>query len=252
MGRVSANVEWELRLSNIANTTVNYSYDQLLTMPETAVSADLRCYGNLVTSGEWSGVSLSYLLQKAGSDPTVASISFFAQDGYKVSLPLEEAIQSDVIIAYQLDGSPLPETLRLVLPEENGNMWISMITSITMSTSTVQSGSGEGSGTTSYINSNWQSFTQRQETIQTQNTTQIKETNTGPAVTPTNPTLPAQTASVQQKSNPEGLSFPVVVVYGIALGATVALVIATIALIRRRNIRETSSSPQPVFVNLNI
>jgi hypothetical protein len=42
-------------------------------------------------------------------------------------------IRSDVIIAYEKDHAPLLETLRLVIPEANGNLWISMITSMNMS-----------------------------------------------------------------------------------------------------------------------
>ena len=137
IGRVSASSEWNLQVTNLAGTTVNYSYDQLLAMPESNVSAAEYCYGSLVTSGNWGGVSLSYLLQQAGLDPAVASVAFQASDGYAVSIPLQEAIQSDVIIAYQLNDSPLSEGLRLVVPEENGNIWIAMITSITMSTSVV-------------------------------------------------------------------------------------------------------------------
>ena len=230
IGRVSANTEWNLQISNIANTTVNYSYDQLLAMPETTVSAALYCYGSLVTSGNWSGVSLSYLLQQAGLDPAVASVAFLAQDGYAVSIPLQEAMQSDVIIAYQLNDSPLPETLRLIVPEYNGNMWIALITSITMSTIPVTISQptyfapGPLAGILSSNNSTAQSSTQQQEPVQTQPTTPKNETSTEPVVPPANVTQPAQKASTPPESSPEGLGFPVVVAYAIALGATVALV----------------------------
>ena len=148
LGRVSAQTEWNLQLSNLSNNTVTYSYAQLLAMPETTVTAGEYCYGSPVTDGAWSGVSLSYLLNQSGLDPTVASVNFLASDGYTVSLQIQDAIRSDVIVAYQLNSIPLPEKLRLVLPEENGNMWIAMITSISMSTSTTQPGIAGGLGIT--------------------------------------------------------------------------------------------------------
>ena len=36
----------------------------------------------------------------------------------------------NVILSYQLDGEPLAEGLRLVIPEANGNVWIAGITQI--------------------------------------------------------------------------------------------------------------------------
>jgi DMSO/TMAO reductase YedYZ molybdopterin-dependent catalytic subunit len=226
--RVSASTEWNLQVTNLAGTTVNYTYDQLLAMPETNVSAAEYCYGSLVTSGNWGGISLSYLLQQVGVDPAVASVDFQAQDDYAVSIPLQEAMQSNVIIAYEIDSTPLTETLRLVVPGANGNIWIAMITTITMSTSQVsvnQPGAANGVPPTVY--SPGQSSTQQQTPVPTQPTTTPKnETNTEPVTPPTNATQPEQKASNPTETNPEGLNFPIAIIYAIALGATVALVTA--------------------------
>ncbi|MCX6644682.1 MAG: molybdopterin-dependent oxidoreductase, partial [Candidatus Bathyarchaeota archaeon] len=177
------------------------------------------------------GVSLSYLLQQAGVDPAVASIDFLALDGYKVSIPLTFAMQAYVIIAYEKDGLPLSEGLRLVLPGENGNLWIAKITSITMSTVVVNLSQPVNIAPLPFggifwsTNSTTQSPTQQQEPVQPQPTATPKnETITEPVVPPANVTQPAQKASVPQSSSPEGLGFSVVVAYAIALGATVALV----------------------------
>jgi hypothetical protein len=225
IGRVLASTEGNLKVINLAGTTVNYTYDQLMAMPKSNVSADLNCYGAPVTSGNWSGVSLSYLLQQVGMDPAVSSIDFLAQDGYAVNIPLQVAMQPGVIIAYEVNGSPLSEGLRLVVPGANGNIWITLITSITMSTSVISvSQSAAGNGIGPPTDSTGQSSTQQQEPVQTQPTTPKNETSTEPVVPPANVTQPAQKASVPQSSSPEGLGFSVVVAYAIALGATVALV----------------------------
>jgi hypothetical protein len=226
IGRVSASTEWNLQVINLAGTTVNYAYDQLMAMPESNVSAAEYCYGSLVTSGNWGGVSLSYLLQQAGMDPVVASVDFLAQDGYSVNIPLQVAMQPNVIIAYEKDGSPLSEGLRLVVPGENGNMWIAMITSITMSTSVVSvSQSVAANGGLPPADLTGQSSTQQQEPVQTQPTTTPKnETSTEPVAPPANVTQPAQKASNPPETSLGGLGFPAAVVYAIALGATVALV----------------------------
>jgi DMSO/TMAO reductase YedYZ molybdopterin-dependent catalytic subunit len=134
VGKVSADSVLNLQITDLAGSTTSFTYDQLLAMPLSDVSAPLYCYGILRTNGDWQGVSLSYLLQQVGVDSSVASLDFLASDGYKVNIPMQLAIQPDVIIAYERDGLMLSEGLRLVLPEENGNMWIAAITSISMST----------------------------------------------------------------------------------------------------------------------
>ncbi len=134
VGKVSADSGTNLQISNLTGSTATYTYDQLLGMPLTDVNAPLYCYGMLKSNGDWQGVSLSYLLQEVGVDSSVASLNFLASDGYKVSIPIQLAVQSDVIIAFKWDGSLLSEGLRLVLPGMNGNLWIASITSISMST----------------------------------------------------------------------------------------------------------------------
>ena len=189
-------------------------------MPVSNVSAALYCEGSLVTFGDWGGVSLNYLLQQAGVDPAVASIDFLAQDGYNVSIPLQIAMQSNVIIAYAENGSSLNEELRLVLPGENGGMWISLITSITMDRAKID------------INQ----YLASTKGLPPNNP--VGQSATSPA----NITQPAQSTSPQQASNTKNLGFPDAVVYGIALGATIALVAASyLALSRKR--RKTELAP---------
>ena len=181
--------QWSLQITDLTGNTVSYAYNQLLAMPVTSIASDLDCDGDLVDAGNWSGVSLSYLLQQAGLDSAVAWVNFRAQDGYAVSIPLSEALNPNVIVAYEMDGSPLPEVLRLVLPGENGSNWINKIISITMSAA--MAGVGQYGST------------------------------------PTNSTGPTSTqASTTPKPSTAGSSSLVAVPYGIAAAATVALMAA--------------------------
>jgi DMSO/TMAO reductase YedYZ molybdopterin-dependent catalytic subunit len=58
------------------------------------------------------------------------SVDFTAIDGYQVTIPLTTAMREDVIVAHQLNGEPLAEGLRLVIPGANGNVWIAGINQI--------------------------------------------------------------------------------------------------------------------------
>ena len=130
-----------LYVTNTDGTTTTIPSDYLLTLPKTTVYAELYCYGNLVTDGNWSGVKLTDLLNQVGEiDEHTDSIHFEAQDGYKVRIPIQTAVREDVLIAYEKDGVSLPEGLRLVIPSINGNLWIALIVSITMSTEQVPEG----------------------------------------------------------------------------------------------------------------
>jgi hypothetical protein len=126
-----------LQITNLSNIEFNFTYQQLVEMPKTIVHADLFCYGSLVTSGDWAGIQLSYLLEQTDITSDVNSIQFLAEDNYAISIPLYVAQSPQTIIAYERDGHPLSEGLRLVLPGCNGASWIAQIVSITMSNTEV-------------------------------------------------------------------------------------------------------------------
>ena len=114
---------------------VYLGYNELVNMPRSTVHADLFCYGSLVESGYWTGVRLGLVIEKAGVSPQEGTIEFYATDGYSTKLDLSAAMREDMIIAYEKDGSPLSEITRLVIPDENGAEWISMINQIKIVTS---------------------------------------------------------------------------------------------------------------------
>lgn len=127
---VTSDSDWQLTVYGNNNNYLNLSLSDLAAMPKSTVYADLYCYGMIVTSGYWGGVNLGLLLNTAGLDRNTGTIQFRATDGYSINLPIEDALQENVIIAYEKDDQSLPEGLRLVVPGANGNIWISMITTI--------------------------------------------------------------------------------------------------------------------------
>ena len=134
-GSVIAEPASNLEITNLSGTSINLSHEDLQAMPTTTVYAELYCDGSLATYGNWTGILLSDLLNQAQLTAEVSSIQFTASDGYKVDIPIELAMQPQTIIAYQKDGQPLIEGLRLILMGANGAAWISLITTITMSSS---------------------------------------------------------------------------------------------------------------------
>jgi hypothetical protein len=230
---------WTIQLTTLMGTTTNITYDQLLAFPKTTVNAEIYCYGIPITGGTWGGVMLSELLNQTGVDPGVVSLSFTAQDGYKVNIPIADALRSDVILAYEKDGSPLIETLRLVVPYANGNMWISMVTSITMSSSFATLDPAQIAATVKTPMDNNAQLIQQQINQPAKPTPTIYTPIPTPPA-PSNSTIPLPTASptnTYQPPNqniPMNTSIPTEIIYTVALGAVIALVIASFIVYRTR------------------
>jgi hypothetical protein len=130
--------------NNGINNSITLSIDEIYAMPKTTIYSDLNCYGRLIASGIWGGVSLQVLLPQAGYTMQTANLQFYASDGYTTTLTFSNDTSQDVIVAYELDGTLLPEILRLVIPNANGEAWISRITSISINNPTYVSSPNPG------------------------------------------------------------------------------------------------------------
>lgn len=118
-----------IQIDGLVNNPINITLQELITLPAINVPAVLFCYNTLVAAGVWTGPQLSLLLEMAEFDNATASVRFYADDGYTISLTITQAMEEDVLIAYGIDDQPLPE-LRLVVPGENGDLWIALINRI--------------------------------------------------------------------------------------------------------------------------
>jgi len=234
----SAATNGNLQLTNLAGTTVTLTYQDLLNLPQTVVYANLACYGNPIEAGNWQGAKLSDVLDQAGVDPFVESIDFRALDGYSVSMPIDTAQRDDVIIAYQLDGKPLDETFRLVVPGANGNIWIALITSITMTSTPLGASIAADNPVPMFQYGSHIDTTQpTNPPIQTQPTpapTEHQIITASPTIAPTNATEPLPPEQeVAQKS----IKLPSEVIYILISSMIAGLVIASSVIYKRRKFK---------------
>jgi hypothetical protein len=126
---------WQVNVNGLVQNPLSLSISDLQAMPQTSVVATIYCVdfpNSPVTSGKWTGVALSTILGQAGVQSSVVKIAFYAADGYSTDLDLLTAMRSDIILAYEKDGAPLSETLRLVVPGKWGYKWINQVTAITL------------------------------------------------------------------------------------------------------------------------
>ena len=100
-----------------------------------------------VGTATWRGVPLAALLDEAGPGSDAVEVVFSALDRgleggveqrYERSLPLAEARESGAVLAYEMNGAPLPPQhgfpLRLVVPGWYGMTNVKWLTAITVTT----------------------------------------------------------------------------------------------------------------------
>lgn len=129
--------KWRLRIEGEVEKPFEISFDELLQLESTQIPALLECAGNSrsflepkvkgvqwclggVGNAEWTGVSLSILLQRAGVKSTAREIILEGADRGKLedpkaprgeitfarSIPIEKA--RDVLLAYKINDVDLP------------------------------------------------------------------------------------------------------------------------------------------------
>src|SRR5215210_1532338 len=136
---VDAN-SWRLNVRGlIRNSPLQFTYDELKAMPSTSEYATLECIsdkidGDLISTAYWKGVSLKSILDRAQVLPEAIYIVFRCSDGYDVGIPLDRGLMDGTILAYEMNGVPLPAEhgfpVRAIVPGLYGMMNAKWITDI--------------------------------------------------------------------------------------------------------------------------
>lgn len=136
---VDANA-WRLNVRGLVrNGPLQFTYDELKAMPSTSEYATLECIsdkidGDLISTAYWKGVPLKTILEKAQVLPEAIYIVFRCSDGYDVGIPLDRGLMDGTILAYEMNGVPLPAEhgfpVRAIVPGLYGMMNAKWITEI--------------------------------------------------------------------------------------------------------------------------
>lgn len=130
---------WKLTVKGMVNNPLTLTYEELRYMPAVQQHNTLECISNkigsdLISNALWKGVPLKDLFEKAQVKPEATYIIFRCIDGYDVGIPLERGLLDGTILAYEMNGVPLPAEhgypLRAVVPGLYGMMnakWVNEI-----------------------------------------------------------------------------------------------------------------------------
>ncbi|MCY3577861.1 MAG: molybdopterin-dependent oxidoreductase, partial [bacterium] len=157
--------DWSLIVEGDAvEQRLDLSYGDIHRLPSRSVTAYLECAGNhrvmfdrlqgraadgtqwgrgAIGNGTWIGVSLADVLTLAGLADDAVSVLLVGLDedspegGFQRVLPLEKALDPDTILAYEMNGEPLPRDhgfpLRAIVPGWVGSSQIKWLGRIVVS-----------------------------------------------------------------------------------------------------------------------
>lgn len=117
---------WRFTVDGLVESPVSLSYNEVLKLPKDSQVSDFQCVtGWQVWDVHWEGIRIKTLLEMVKPRPEARYIKLYSSDGeYTESLSLEDALVSDVLLAYRMVGDALPEEqgmpLRLVVPKMYG------------------------------------------------------------------------------------------------------------------------------------
>jgi DMSO/TMAO reductase YedYZ molybdopterin-dependent catalytic subunit len=129
---------WKLDVGGMVEQPATLSYDELRALPRTNEVRDFHCVtGWSVENVRWGGVRLSDLLDHVRPTPQAHAVQFVsAEIPYIDYLTLDQAGLRDVMLAYEMDGKPLPREhgapVRLVMPEMYGYKSVKWVQSISL------------------------------------------------------------------------------------------------------------------------
>ena len=151
---------WALEVRGAVDAPVFLGLEDLRRRPSTSVTMTMECAGNgrallterpisqpwlveAVGTATWTGVPVADLLDEAGADDSAVDVLFTGADrgveggeaqSYARAVPIEECRRDDVMLAYEMNGVPLPPQhgfpLRLVVPGWYGMANVKWLTSI--------------------------------------------------------------------------------------------------------------------------
>lgn len=141
MRTLSAQVEhenWVISIVGSVEKPYDLSYSEMLKMPSAIIEAELYCVDapdRVLQQGKWKGITLKTVLEKAGLKRGAVKVAFYSADGFNSDLPIEDALNQNVIVAYEINGKAMPSTEvlpgnRLVVPGQWGYKWVQGIVKI--------------------------------------------------------------------------------------------------------------------------
>ncbi|HZU77738.1 MAG TPA: molybdopterin-dependent oxidoreductase [Dehalococcoidia bacterium] len=106
--------KWSVRIEGMVAQPQTLTLADLEAMAPVTEYRTLECVsneigGDLISNGQWTGVHLADLLQRVGVQAGATEVRFVCADNYTANITLQQALDPTTLLAYKLDGAPLPD-----------------------------------------------------------------------------------------------------------------------------------------------
>ena len=99
---------WKLRVDGLVEKPVEYTYDQLTSMPQTRYVKSFHCVTQWsIKDVDWEGVPIRTLVEPAKVSPDAKWVIFHTVENYDAPVPVEDGLAEDALMAFKLNGKPL-------------------------------------------------------------------------------------------------------------------------------------------------
>jgi DMSO/TMAO reductase YedYZ molybdopterin-dependent catalytic subunit len=141
--------DWTMPVEGMVARPAEYSLESLKSLPSRTQVTQHSCEEGWSAIAEWTGVSLSHVLEAAGILPEARYVFFFTVDDWWDSLDMLDALHPQTILAYGMNGGDLPMAygapVRLRVERQLGYKHLKYVSSILVTDRLDQVKDGTGS-----------------------------------------------------------------------------------------------------------
>ena len=135
--------DWKLSVGGNVDKPTTLTLDDIKGMPVVEEMRTFECISNpaggpLISNAMWKGIKMKDILDRVGVKANTLEIKLESFDGYSTAIPLDLAMHDHSLLAYEMNGEPLPiqhgKPLRCLWPGHYGMKqpkWLTTITAIT-------------------------------------------------------------------------------------------------------------------------
>jgi DMSO/TMAO reductase YedYZ molybdopterin-dependent catalytic subunit len=141
--------DWRLQVDGLVARPSLFSLAELKSYPSRSQITHQACEEGWSFIAEWTGVPLSYVLERAGILPQAKYVAYFAFDESWDSLDMPEALHPQTLLAYGMNSRELPAghgaPLRMKVPRQLGYKSVKFLSHILVTDSLKNIRNGQGS-----------------------------------------------------------------------------------------------------------
>jgi DMSO/TMAO reductase YedYZ molybdopterin-dependent catalytic subunit len=130
---------WHLEVTGLVQNPKTYRLEDVKAFSPIEQETTLMCISNgldagLMSNAKWKGVPMRDLVSQASPLSTAAKVKLHGVDNYTDTFPLEKAMDPATLIAYEMNGVPLPDRhgfpVRVIVPGYFGEKNVKWLTRI--------------------------------------------------------------------------------------------------------------------------